>query len=303
MENLLLACVALDRRRLTWLRALSSYADLMDRASSLLDRFDLSSLKDMSAKHLSYGDQRRLEVALSLAGHPRLLLLDEPMAGLSTPERVAMRSLLETLDPAMAVLLIEHDMDMAFSFAERVTVLHQGRVLAEGSRDEVERERDGAADLPGLGRERAAVDEALTCSTWLDLHTYYGDSHVLQGVTLRAERGTVTAVLGRNGVGQDDALPLAHGPHASAQRTRVFDGVDTTRLPPHRIRETGISLVPQGRRIFTSLTVTENLAIAGAARRARRVARARIATARGPSIASSRSFPGSPSAVTTAEAS
>ena len=109
----------------------------MDRASSLLDRFDLSSLKDTSAKHLSYGDQRRLEVALSLAGRPRLLLLDEPMAGLSTPERVAMRSLLETLDPAMAVLLIEHDMDMAFSFAERVTVLHQGRVLADGSRDEV----------------------------------------------------------------------------------------------------------------------------------------------------------------------
>ena len=59
------------------------------------------------------------------------------MAGLSTPERAAMRALLEKLDPAIAVLLIEHDMDMAFSFAERVTVLHQGRVLAEGSRDEV----------------------------------------------------------------------------------------------------------------------------------------------------------------------
>jgi branched-chain amino acid transport system ATP-binding protein len=137
LENIQLACVALDSRRFTWFRPLSSYKDVDDRASGLLDRFDLSSLKHTRARHLSYGDQRRLEVALALAGRPRLLLLDEPMAGLSTPERVAMRALLETLDPAMAVLLIEHDMDMAFSFAERVTVLHQGRVLADGSRDEV----------------------------------------------------------------------------------------------------------------------------------------------------------------------
>jgi branched-chain amino acid transport system ATP-binding protein len=136
-ENVLLACTALDRRRFAWFRSLSSYADLVDRATSLLDRFGLSSLAHTRARHLSYGDQRRLEVALSLAGHPRLLLLDEPMAGLSTPERVSMRALLETLDPAISVLLIEHDMDMAFAFAERVTVLHQGRVLAEGSRDEV----------------------------------------------------------------------------------------------------------------------------------------------------------------------
>jgi branched-chain amino acid transport system ATP-binding protein len=137
LENIQLACIALDPRRFTGFRPLSSYKDVDDRVSGLLDLFDLSSLKHTRARHLSYGDQRRLEVALALAGRPRLLLLDEPMAGLSTPERVAMRRLLETLDPAMAVLLIEHDMDMAFSFAERVTVLHQGRVLADGSRDEV----------------------------------------------------------------------------------------------------------------------------------------------------------------------
>jgi len=137
MENVLLACTALDRRRFAWFRSLSSYADLVDHATSLLDRFGLASLTHTRARQLSYGDQRGLEVALSLAGRPRLLLLDEPMAGLSTPERVEMRALLEALDPAIAVLLIEHDMDMAFAFADRVTVLHQGRVLAEGSRDEV----------------------------------------------------------------------------------------------------------------------------------------------------------------------
>jgi branched-chain amino acid transport system ATP-binding protein len=136
-ENVLLACTALDRRRFAWFRSLSSCADLVDHATSLLDRFGLSPLTHTRARHLSYGEQRRLEVALSLAGSPRLLLLDEPMAGLSTPERVSMRTLLATLDPAIAVLLIEHDMDMAFAFADRVTVLHQGRVLAEGSREDI----------------------------------------------------------------------------------------------------------------------------------------------------------------------
>jgi len=100
-----------------------------------------------------------------------------------------------------------------------------------------------------------------------DLHTYYGDSHVLQGVSLRAERGKVTAVLGRNGVGKTTLCRSLTSLTPPRSGRVSFDGVDTTGLPPHRIRDAGISLVPQGRRIFTSLSVTENLAIA--ARRAR----------------------------------
>jgi branched-chain amino acid transport system ATP-binding protein len=96
----------------------------------------------------------------------------------------------------------------------------------------------------------------------LDLHTYYGDSHVLQGTTLRAERGTVTAVLGRNGVGKTTLCRSLSG-LTPARRGRVLvDGVDTTRVPPHQVSEAGISLVPQGRRIFVSLSVEENLQIA-----------------------------------------
>jgi branched-chain amino acid transport system ATP-binding protein len=95
-----------------------------------------------------------------------------------------------------------------------------------------------------------------------DLHTYYGDSHVLQGVSLRAERGKVTAVLGRNGVGKTTLCRSLTGLTPPRSGRVSFDGVDTTRLPPHRIRHAGISLVPQGRRIFTSLSVAENLAIA-----------------------------------------
>jgi branched-chain amino acid transport system ATP-binding protein len=98
-----------------------------------------------------------------------------------------------------------------------------------------------------------------------DLHTYYGDSHVLQGVSLRAERGKVTAVLGRNGVGKTTLCRSLTGLTPPRSGRVSFDGVDTARLPPHRIRDAGISLVPQGRRIFTSLSVTENLAIAARA--------------------------------------
>jgi branched-chain amino acid transport system ATP-binding protein len=137
IENALLACAALDRRKFTMYRPLSSYHEFTERAANLLEQFGLSNVTHEQARHISYGAQRRLDVALSLAGRPRLLLLDEPMAGLSSPERVAMRDLLAQLDASIAILLIEHDMDVAFSFASRVTVLHQGRVLADGSRDEV----------------------------------------------------------------------------------------------------------------------------------------------------------------------
>ena len=98
--------------------------------------------------------------------------------------------------------------------------------------------------------------------TLTDVHTYYGDSHVLQGVTLTVEKGTVTAVLGRNGVGKTTLCRSIVGLTPARQGTVVFNGEAITALPPHRIYDRGICLVPQGRRIFSSLTVHENLAIA-----------------------------------------
>jgi branched-chain amino acid transport system ATP-binding protein len=98
--------------------------------------------------------------------------------------------------------------------------------------------------------------------TLTDVHTYYGDSHVLQGVTLSVEKGTVTAVLGRNGVGKTTLCRSIVGLTPARAGSVVFNGEEITALPPHRIYERGICLVPQGRRIFSSLTVHENLAIA-----------------------------------------
>jgi branched-chain amino acid transport system ATP-binding protein len=96
----------------------------------------------------------------------------------------------------------------------------------------------------------------------LDLHTYYGDSHVLQGVTLGVERGTVTAVLGRNGVGKTTLCRSIIGLTPARAGRVTFGDVEITRMSPHRICAAGLSLVPQGRRIFSSLSVQENLTIA-----------------------------------------
>ena len=95
-----------------------------------------------------------------------------------------------------------------------------------------------------------------------DIHTYYGDSYVLQGVSLQAERGTVVAVLGRNGMGKTTLMRSIIG-FAPPRRGQLwFKGVDITRLPSYRIARMEMGIIPQGRRIFPSLSVRENLAIA-----------------------------------------
>jgi branched-chain amino acid transport system ATP-binding protein len=96
----------------------------------------------------------------------------------------------------------------------------------------------------------------------IDIHTYYGDSHVLQGVTLQVPKGGVTAVLGRNGVGKTTLCRSLLGLTPARSGRVAFEGRDITRLPPHRIFLMRMSLVPQGRRVFPSLSVRENLAIA-----------------------------------------
>ena len=141
IDNMLLACAALDSRKFVMLRETAACGDLKDRAEALVERFGLSDYRQAWARNLSYGDQRKLEVALSMAGRPKLLLLDEPMAGLSAGESRGMQAILEALERDIAVLLIEHDMDIAFAFAEHVTVLHQGRVLVDGPKDEVSANR------------------------------------------------------------------------------------------------------------------------------------------------------------------
>jgi branched-chain amino acid transport system ATP-binding protein len=137
LENCLLAVQALTRTKFSMLRPVERYPALADRARATLASVGLGGRAGVVVRHLSHGEQRQLEIALALAGRPRVLLLDEPTAGLSPAESQLMARLLRSLDPAMTVLMIEHDMDIALEMAERVTVLHYGRVIADGPRDDV----------------------------------------------------------------------------------------------------------------------------------------------------------------------
>ena len=137
MENCLLAVQALTKARLAMHRPLSGYASLHEQARATLDAVGLADRADQTTRQLSHGEQRQLEIGLALAGSPRLLLLDEPTAGLSPAESRQMAELLGRLDPAMTVLIIEHDMDVALEIARHVTVLHYGRVIADGTREEI----------------------------------------------------------------------------------------------------------------------------------------------------------------------
>jgi len=136
-ENCLLAVQALSPVKLAMHRPLSGYRSLHARVEETLAAVGLTDRVGAVVRNLSHGEQRQLEIGLALAGRPRVLLLDEPTAGLSPAESAAMARLLGRLDPAMTVLIIEHDMDIALEVARHVTVLHYGRVIADGTRDAV----------------------------------------------------------------------------------------------------------------------------------------------------------------------
>ena len=137
LENLLMAVQALERTKLMLLRPVAAYPHLFARARAILESVGLADKEGDTVKNLSHGEQRQMEIAMALAGRPRLLLLDEPTAGLSLAETRLMTGLLKRLDTGITLLIIEHDMDVAFALTDRVTALHNGSVIADGHRDEV----------------------------------------------------------------------------------------------------------------------------------------------------------------------
>jgi len=136
-ENVLLAVQGTTSVKLRLHRFLESYRHLYERAAELLDSVGLPDRGPITVKTLSHGEQRQLEIALALAGHPRILLLDEPTAGLSPAESQRLVRLLKRLERSLTLLVIEHDMDVVFEVAERITVLHDGKVIADGDREQV----------------------------------------------------------------------------------------------------------------------------------------------------------------------
>jgi len=137
LQNAVLAAQAHTPARFAMLRPVGRFSHLEARAREALAAVGLEDRATSIVRQLSHGEQRQLEIAMALAGRPRVLLLDEPAAGLSQAEAHLMTALLRRLDPAITLLIIEHDMDIALEVARHVTVLHYGRVIADGTRDAV----------------------------------------------------------------------------------------------------------------------------------------------------------------------
>ena len=136
-HNVALALLGLRKERWNAFRPLAADAALYDEARRALALVQLEPLARRTIGELSYGEKRRCEIALALAQQPRLLLLDEPLAGLSRDERADVKQLIASIRRETTVVMIEHDMDTALDLAEQITVLHYGRVIVEGTRAEV----------------------------------------------------------------------------------------------------------------------------------------------------------------------
>lgn len=139
-ENIYLAIVGVAGGHLRPLR-LRRDTEFDGRARGIAQKVGLGDRLDFIVGSLSHGEQRQLEVALALAGNPRIMMLDEPAAGLSRAERGSLTELLLSLDPEVTLLVVEHDMDVALRVAQRVTVMHEGRIVAEGTPEEIRANR------------------------------------------------------------------------------------------------------------------------------------------------------------------
>jgi branched-chain amino acid transport system ATP-binding protein len=136
-DNVALALLGLSPLRWNPLVRLQAQESLRARAQTVLAQVGLENSADKVLRETPYGEQRRVEIAMALAQEPKVLLLDEPFAGLSTAERADIQQLLATIPREVTIVMIEHDMDIALEFAEQITVMHFGSVVVEGERADV----------------------------------------------------------------------------------------------------------------------------------------------------------------------
>jgi branched-chain amino acid transport system ATP-binding protein len=137
LHNVMLSLLGVSKARWNPLAPFARERDLVTRAEAALERVGLRHLAHRSLSETAYGERRRVEIAMALVQNPRVLLLDEPFAGLSSDERRDVLKLLTGIPRDVTIVMIEHDMDVALDFAERISVMHFGEIIVEGNRAEV----------------------------------------------------------------------------------------------------------------------------------------------------------------------
>ena len=266
-ENIRLAVQAHSRMRYALWRSTASLADVHAETGELLRYLGLGGIESVEASSLSYGGQRLLDMGLALATRPRILLLDEPLAGLAAAERERIAKLIKTISTEIPILLIEHDIDRVFKIADHVTVMNDGAVLVDGTVEEArnnEKVREvyigsGTTAVAAQPRESAAGSNRLLVVDSID--TFYGKSHILNAVSFDVREHEIVALLGRNGAGKSTLLKSLIGiARPEAGSIKLLDQ-ETVGLPSAEIARRGIGYVPQGRGLFAGMTVSDNLVL------------------------------------------
>ena len=264
-ENIRLAVQARSPLRYAMWRSTAAIADINAETAELLGYLGLAGIERAQAASLSYGGQRLLDMGLALATRPRILLLDEPLAGLAVAERERIANLVKTISSEIPVLLVEHDIDRVFQIADHVTVMNDGAVLVDGSVEDArnnEKVREvyigsGASAVAAKTRLSAASAQSLLVVDRVD--TFYGKSHILNAVSLDVREREIVALLGRNGAGKSTLLKTLIGIAPPAAGAIRLAGKDMAGRPSAVIARNGIGYVPQGRGLFAGMTVAQNL--------------------------------------------
>jgi branched-chain amino acid transport system ATP-binding protein len=253
--------------------------------ATLLEDLELTAVADVPVGALPLGVSRLVEIGRATATQPRVVLLDEPFSGLNPAECHALSRTLARIRETngIAMVLVEHDVEVVFDLSHHIYVLDFGILIAEGSPAEIQNDRRVRAaylgdtertattsttrvDSSGSTRTAATAQQPQRAvDTLLDVEglcVQYGSAVAVQDVSLTVPKGAVTALLGANGAGKSTlARSIAGLVPASGGRV-TFDGHDITHSAAHEIRRLGLAYLPEGRGIFRSLTVIENLRVA-----------------------------------------
>jgi ABC-type branched-subunit amino acid transport system ATPase component/ABC-type branched-subunit amino acid transport system permease subunit len=264
-ENIRLAVQARSPHAFDPWRSAAALGTVNAETAEILRVMGLAGVERAEAGALSYGGQRLLDMAVALATRPRVLLLDEPLAGLAAAERTRIAELIRAIAADIPVLLVEHDIDRVFQIADHVTVMNDGRVLVDGTAEDARTSPAVQAVYIGSGapqlaeRHRPSAARAQSLLTLADLDVFYGKSHILRGVSFELRQNEIVALLGRNGAGKSTLLKSIIGVVPPARGAITLDGKTISGLPAAEVARLGVSYVPQGRGLFAGMSVKENM--------------------------------------------
>jgi branched-chain amino acid transport system ATP-binding protein len=268
-ENIRLAVQARHPRRFDPLTHALSIAAINTETDAVIRYLGLAGIEQAEAGLLSYGGQRLLDMGVALATAPRVLLLDEPLAGLAAAERERIGAIIKRISADLPVLLVEHDIDRVFQLADQVTVMNDGRVLLDGSVADARGSAkvqevyigSGSTEVAARPRQTAAGVSALLTADHVE--TFYGKSHILNDVSFTLHENEIIALLGRNGAGKSTLLKTLIGIAPASKGSIRLAGAELIGLASAQSARLGIGYVPQGRGLFAGMSVEQNLELGG----------------------------------------